>query len=131
MLFCCQHLFQRSAWNEKLIRNTFWCLQIGIVLMMTLDLFPVGLYQLAAVVTHGFWYARTEAFVTGDVFKTLTWMRTIGGVVFLFGGVLPLVWFVISRAGRMVREVEIQEGEWTVYNKEWAAHEEQIIRAIE
>ncbi|MBI4485511.1 MAG: cbb3-type cytochrome c oxidase subunit I [Acidobacteria bacterium] len=130
MLFCCQHLFARKDWSEKLVRNVFWSLQIGLVLMMTLDLFPVGLYQLSAVVTHGFWYARTNDFVTGPVWVTLTWLRTIGGVVFLFGGVLPLVWFVLSRGRRLVREVEIEEGEWTVYDKDWAAHEEEILRAL-
>ena len=64
LLFCCQHLFPRSAWNERLLKTSFWSLQFGIILMMTLDLFPVGLYQLAAVLTRGFWYARTNAFVT-------------------------------------------------------------------
>jgi nitric oxide reductase subunit B len=131
MLFCCQHLFRRSAWNEKLVKTIFWSLQTGIVLMMTLDLFPVGLYQLAAVVTHGFWYARTNEFVTGPVWVTLTWLRTIGGVVFLFGGVLPLVYFILSRGRQLVREAEVDEGEWSVYGKEWAAHEEEIVRAIE
>ncbi|OFV90385.1 MAG: nitric-oxide reductase [Acidobacteria bacterium RIFCSPLOWO2_12_FULL_65_11] len=128
MLFCCQHLFARSAWNEKLVQRVFWALQIGLVLMMTLDLFPVGLYQLWNVVQHGYWYVRTESFVTGGVFTTLTWFRTIGGVVFLFGGVLPLVWFVLSRGRSLVREVEIEEGEWSVYDKDWAAHEPEIVR---
>jgi nitric oxide reductase subunit B len=130
LLFCCQHLFPRAAWNEKLVRNVFWSLQIGIVLMMTLDLFPVGLYQLAAVLTHGYWYARTNEFVTGPVFTTLTWLRTIGGVVFLFGGVLPLVYFILSRGRALVRELEVEEGEWTVYDRDWAAHEEEILRAL-
>jgi nitric oxide reductase subunit B len=130
LLFCCQHLFPRAAWNEKLIKTTFWSLQTGIVLMMTLDLFPVGLYQLAAVLTHGYWYARTNDFVTGPVFTTLTWLRTIGGVVFLFGGVLPLAYFVLSRGRQLVRELEVEEGEWTVYDRDWAAHEEEILRAL-
>jgi nitric oxide reductase subunit B len=130
VLFCCQHLFPRAAWSEKLIKRSFWSLQAGLVLMMTLDLFPVGLYQLAAVVTHGFWYARTNEFVTGPVFATLTWLRTIGGVVFLFGGVLPLVWFVLSRGRVLVRELDIEEGEWTAYDKDWAAHEQEILHAL-
>ncbi len=130
LLFCCQHLFPRAAWNEKLIKTSFWSLQIGLVLMMTLDLFPVGLYQLAAVLTHGFWYARTNEFVTGPVFATLTWLRAIGGMVFLFGGLLPLGWFVLSRGRVLVRELDIEEGEWTVYDREWAAHEEEIVQAL-
>jgi nitric oxide reductase subunit B len=114
-----------------LLKTSFWSLQFGIILMMTLDLFPVGLYQLAAVLTHGFWYARTNAFVTGPVFTTLTYLRVIGGVVFLFGGVLPLVWFILSRGRVLVRELELDEGEWTVYGKDWASHEAEIVHALE
>jgi nitric oxide reductase subunit B len=99
--------------------------------MMTLDLFPVGLYQLAAVLTHGFWYARTNEFVTGPVFATLTWLRVIGGVVFLFGGVLPLAWFILSRARALVRELDLGEDETAVYGRDWAAHEEEILHALE
>jgi nitric oxide reductase subunit B len=123
MLFCCQHLFQRSAWNEKLIKTVFWSLNGGLALMMFFDLFPVGLYQLAVAFTHGYWYARTQEIVTGPVFTALTWLRSIGGVVFLFGGVVPLTWFILSRGRRLVREVEVPEGEWTVYDKDWAALE--------
>ena len=130
LLFCCQHLFQKSAWSEKLVKNIFWSLQIGLVLMMTLDLFPVGLYQLVAIVNHGYWYGRSAAITEGSVWTTLTWFRTVGGVVFLFGGVLPLVWFILSRGRSLVREVEIDEGEWSVYAKEWAAKEDEILRAI-
>jgi nitric oxide reductase subunit B len=125
MLFACQHLFQRSAWNEKLIKGVFWCLQVGLVLMMLLDLFPVGLYQVSTVFQKGLWAARAQAHVTDSVWITLTWMRTIGGAVFLFGGVLPLVWFILSRAPRMVREATtVEEGEWTIYDKEKAKERE-------
>lgn len=131
VLFCCQHLFPRAAWSERLVKTSFWSLQAGLVLMMTLDLFPVGLYQLAAVVSHGFWYARTNEFVTGPVFVTLTWLRTIGGVVFLFGGVLPMLWFILSRGRTLLREVEVEDGEWTAYERDWAAHEKEILHALE
>lgn len=130
LLFCCQHLFPRAAWNEKLLKTSFWSMQIGIVLMMTLDMFPVGLYQLAMAVTHGFWYVRQNTFVTSDIWVTLTWMRSIGGAIFLFGGVLPMVYFVLSRGRLLVREMDIEEDEWTVYEKDWAAHEEEILRAL-
>ena len=131
MLFACQHLFQRSAWNEKLIKSIFWSLQIGLSLMLMLDLFPVGLYQVSTVFQKGLWAARQQAHVTDSVWITLTWLRMIGGSIFLFGGVLPLAWFIISRAGRMVREAVVEEGEWTIYDKEkakeretWAAGDE-------
>jgi nitric oxide reductase subunit B len=131
VFFCCQHLFRRSDWNEKLIRIIFWSLQLGIILMMTLDLFPVGLYQLAAIVSHGFWYGRTNAFVTNPVWRTLTWLRSIGGMVFLFGGVMPLTWFILSRARRLVAEVAMPEGEWTVYDQEQSKHEQEIEKSLQ
>lgn len=133
-LFCCQHLFQRAYWSEKLVKTVFWSLQIGLAMMMLFDLFPVGVYQLSVAFTHGFWYARTQEIVTGPVFQMLTWLRSVGGMVFLFGGVLPLVWFVLSRARWLVPEVEVGEGEWTVYDKDkakdWAALEEPVLPSI-
>ena len=42
-----------------------------------------------------------------------------------------MVWFILSRAGQLVHEVEIEENEWSDYEKEWAEHEQEIIRAIE
>jgi nitric oxide reductase subunit B len=131
MLFCCQHLFPRRLWNERLIWFSFWSLQLGTVLMMTLTLFPAGVYQLTAVFEHGLWYARTESFLAGSVWQGLTWLRSIGGSLFLFGGVLPLVWFILSRGPRMVPEAEFLEGEWTAYDREWAKDEDDIVRAVE
>jgi nitric oxide reductase subunit B len=125
LLFCCQHLFPRSAWNERLVRVAFWSLNLGLVLMMTLDLFPVGLYQLAAVLKHGFWYARTEAFVTGPVFRTFTLFRTVGGVLFLFGGVVPLTWFVLSRARRLLPEAA--EPQSAADDRAWACEDDDVL----
>ena len=98
VLFCCRHLIAPKAWSAKLIRTVFWSLNGGLVLMMVLDLFPVGLYQFWVVLQEGLWYARSHHFVGGQVFQTFTWLRSIGGTLFLLGGVVPLVWFVVSRA---------------------------------
>ncbi|MBI2306666.1 MAG: cbb3-type cytochrome c oxidase subunit I [Rhodocyclales bacterium] len=108
MLFCCQHLFPRARWNAKLVRTSFWALNIGLAMMMFLDLFPVGVYQLLAVFEKGFWYARSAEIVEGTVFRTLTAFRSLGGAVFVLGGLLPLLWFVLSRAGSLLPE-SVQE----------------------
>jgi nitric oxide reductase subunit B len=121
LLFCCQHLFRKPAWNPKLVQTVFWSLNIGIAMMMFLDLFPVGLYQLMVVFQEGLWYARTQDIITGPVFKALTYARSLGGAVFVLGGVLPLIWFVLSRAFTLQREVEVEEGEWSVAGNNWGA----------
>ncbi len=132
LLFCCQHLFQKSAWNDKLVRTSFWSLNIGVGLMMFLDMFPVGVYQIWLVLTEGFWYARTSEIITGPVFVTLTYLRMIGGALFVFGGLLPLIWFVLSRGNRLQPEADVGTDEWAQYQKEygkeagreWATQEE-------
>lgn len=124
MLFCLQHLFPRSNWNPRLLRISFWSLNIGIAMMMFLDLFPVGVYQLYVAIEHGFWYARSREIVEGSVFKILTYLRSIGGTVFIFGGLLPLIWFVLSQFRNLNKESEtnqtnlFDEKEWTQHNDE-------------
>jgi nitric oxide reductase subunit B len=121
MLFCIQHMLPKAAWNPKLIRTSFWSLNGGLALMMFLDLFPVGMYQLIIVFQEGLWFARSQEILTGTVWKTLTYFRSIGGSLFIIGGVLPLMWFVVSRAGQLKAEAPSDVGEWTEYEKDWAA----------
>jgi nitric oxide reductase subunit B len=120
MLFCCQHLLRTEAWNPRLIRTAFWSLNIGVAMMMFLDLFPVGLYQLSVVLQEGLWYARSQEIIQGPVFRILTMARSLGGAVFVIGGVLPLIWFVISRAGSIRREETTESGEWSPQSDGWA-----------
>ncbi|HNB25104.1 MAG TPA: hypothetical protein PKZ32_21970, partial [Candidatus Melainabacteria bacterium] len=49
------------------------------------------------VMEHGLWYARSQQFILSMPFQTLTWMRIVGGSVFVLGGVMPLTYFVLSR----------------------------------
>jgi nitric oxide reductase subunit B len=116
MLFCCQHLLPAARWNGKLVRVIFWSLNTGIALMMFLNLFPAGLYQLFAVFEHGFWYARSAEIVEGPVFKTLVTFRTLGGIVFVCGGVIPLIWFILSR-----RRDILPESDDTAYRDQGSA----------
>ena len=39
ILFCCQLLFKASSWKPKLLRTAFWSINIGLLLMVFLDLF--------------------------------------------------------------------------------------------
>lgn len=97
VLFCCQLLFKADWWKPKLIKTVFWSINIGLLLMVLLDLFPAGIYQFKTVTEQGLWYARSSTFIESNGFQTLTWMRIIGGSIFTVGGVIPLVWFVTSR----------------------------------
>jgi nitric oxide reductase subunit B len=96
MLFCVQHLMTKECWSPKFVRGSFWCLNGGIALMMFLSLFPCGMYQMFMNFKYGFWYARSQDVREGAMFQALLKGRAIGGHVFIWGGMMPLVYFVIQ-----------------------------------
>ena len=97
IIFCSRYLITAERWDPRLLRHVFWALNLGLLLMVVIDLFPAGIAQLNEVLTHGLWQARSQAFIEGEVFRTLTWTRIVGGAIFIFGGVLPLAWFMVMR----------------------------------
>ena len=100
VLFCCQLLIKSEKWRPRLIRRAFWSINIGLLLMVMLDLFPAGIWQFKTVTEQGLWFARSHSFIESSGFQTLTWLRIVGGSLFTVGGVIPLVWFIVkSRRG--------------------------------
>lgn len=98
VLFCTKLLIAPERWNQRIVRTAFWSINIGLFLMVALDLFPAGIWQLMTVAEHGLWYARSAAFIDSAPFQTLTWMRIIGGAIFTVGGLSPLVWLIVRGA---------------------------------
>jgi nitric oxide reductase subunit B len=97
IVFCSRFLLEPRAWDARLLRRVFWSINVGLALMIVVDLLPVGSAQFAHVLDHGLWSARSQAFVQGGLFQALTWARIGGGALFVLGGVLPLAWFMLSR----------------------------------
>lgn len=97
ILFCTRLMTTPHSWKPKLVRISFWSINIGLLLMVALDLFPAGVHQLTAALQEGLWYARSQEFLMGTTFQSLTWLRIIGGSIFTVGGVFPLVWFITTR----------------------------------
>ncbi len=98
LLFASKLLFKPGGWNRKLVKFAFWSINAGLMLMVVLDLFPAGAIQLKTVIDEGLWFARSNAFIKGTAFESLTWMRGIGATLFFLGGVVPLAWFIVSRS---------------------------------
>ena len=93
MLFCLRGLTYRQVWNEKLLSLSFWSLNLGLAAMALFSLLPLGLMQVWASVTEGFWYARSAEFLQQPLMQTLVWLRVPGDVLFSVG-VMALAWFV-------------------------------------
>jgi nitric oxide reductase subunit B len=94
MLFCLRALRPDAEWNERLLSGAFWALNIGLSLMAALTLLPVGILQLDAALTHGYWYARSAEFMGQPLIQALVWMRVPGDTVFSVGAIM-IAWFVL------------------------------------
>jgi nitric oxide reductase subunit B len=97
LLFCVQHLVEPEHWSPRLVKASFWCLNGGILTMMCLSLFPLGFYQFYQCIKYGLWYARSSQLILDEVAQNFAKARSIGGNLFVWGGLLPLAYFVVSR----------------------------------
>ncbi|MGA2079612.1 MAG: cbb3-type cytochrome c oxidase subunit I [Holophaga sp.] len=92
MVFCLRALTSDTAWSrsEKYIRTGFWGVNVGLGLMILLDLFPGGVIQLWDAISHGYWHARRLSYIMGGTFHVLEWIRIIADLTFLLAGAVPL-----------------------------------------
>ena len=87
------------------LRGAFWCFNIGLSLMALLTLLPLGVLQLQAALEHGYWFARSDAFMNRPIIHLLIWMRVPGDTIFSIGA-LTLAWFVLRLWIAPRREIE-------------------------
>jgi len=95
ILFCTRYLMTVDAWSNRLAALSFWGLNIGLMLMIVLNIFPAGVLQMIASYKEGFWFARSPEFMHSHLFQMLTWARIAGDITFVVIGVLPLVVLVV------------------------------------
>jgi len=84
-LFVLRYIRPTFVFDNKIMKVAFWGLNIGLALMLFTSLLPIGILQMKASISEGFWYARSEAFLQSRVLQTLRWVRTIGDVIFIIG----------------------------------------------
>lgn len=105
VLFCTRYLIKEDAWNNRLIGVSFWCLNLGLLFMLLLNIFPAGIVQMVASFNYGFWFARSYEFVHSPLFQLFTWLRVLGDLTFVLGGVLPLVVLVLKGAFQLRKPI--------------------------
>ena len=93
LVFCLRAMQSDEVWakTQPLVKFGYWGLNIGLALMVILDLFPAGVLQLWDVLTNGYWHARSLSFLMTGTFHTVEWIRIVGDLIFLLCGVFPLV----------------------------------------
>jgi nitric oxide reductase subunit B len=101
-MFAVRYLIPDSRWPERLAKLSFWSLNVGLAWMVFATLFPIGLLQLERSVSIGYFEARDIEYLTSGHLAFIEWMRLPGDVIFIGGGVLPLLWICFQgvRAAR-------------------------------
>ena len=92
LVFCLRAMQTDATWKrtEKLVRVGFWGVNVGLALMIVLDLFPSGVLELWDSIANGYWHARRQAFLMSGLYHQLEWLRIVGDMVFLLVGALPI-----------------------------------------
>ncbi len=99
LVFTCREVVDEKTWGriEKYVRLSFWGLNIGLASMIIFTLFPGGVMQLYDVLQNGYWHARGQEYLGTTTARFIEWARLPGDLVFIFTGVLPLLW-ITTRA---------------------------------
>ena len=95
MLFCLRGLYPDYKWNDKLIGTAFWMINMGLFLMVTISVLPIGILQAHESITNAYWSARSAEFLQQDFMQVIRWMRMPGDLL-LGTGELLLVIFIFG-----------------------------------
>ncbi len=95
------------AWSDRLGVWAFWLYNLGMVLWIALNFFPIGWPQLAAVYEHGYAYARSLGFYN----KTILWqwLRFPGDIIFSLGALLMAIDFILKARNLRIQRVLIKQ----------------------
>jgi nitric oxide reductase subunit B len=110
VVFCLRSLQDDADWEKirKLVKIGFWGLNIGLALMIMLDLFPAGVLQLWDSLSNGYWHARRLGYLMSGTFHTLEWIRIAADTFFLVFGVFPIVFAILrSVLGHPTAQIQI------------------------
>jgi nitric oxide reductase subunit B len=116
-LFCLRYLIPEERWSEKAARTSFWSLNIGLAWMSFATLFPLGVLQLYESVNTGYFDARTTEFLTNDTNALFEWMRLPGDVLFIAGGVLPLLYLCWLGVRHTVPRMTLEQPEDALFTE--------------
>jgi nitric oxide reductase subunit B len=108
-LFCQRYMIPENRWSDRAAKISFWSLNLGLAWMVFATLFPLGILQLYHSVSFGYFDARTLQFITGGANPVLEWLRLPGDVLFIVGGVLPLLYLSWLSIRYMVPTVATKE----------------------
>lgn len=95
-MFALRYLIPADKWPERLAKLSFWGLNIGLAWMVFAALLPLGIRQLYASVSQGYFEARSLNYLAGAGNRLLEWGRMPGDVIFILAGCLPFLYIAFQ-----------------------------------
>ncbi|MDR2990935.1 MAG: cbb3-type cytochrome c oxidase subunit I, partial [Burkholderiaceae bacterium] len=93
-LMILRYIRPQMEFSPALMKTAFWCLNLGLTLMIASTMLPIGIMQFHASVAEGLWYARSDVFLQQHHVIVLHWLRTVGDVIFIIGA-LSMIWQIV------------------------------------
>ena len=105
MVFAMRRVLLDEQWArvERYVAVSFWGLNIGLALMVVLNLFPGGVRQLWDALTNGYWHARGPEFLNLRTTRMIEWLRMPADLIFILFGVIPLL-IAVTRTYGLLRK---------------------------
>lgn len=92
MVFVLRETVDEANWERLrgLVACSFWGLNLGLLTMVVLSLFPGGILQVLDVLENGYWHARSLAYTGASLPRLIEWLRLPGDLIFIVFGSIPL-----------------------------------------
>ncbi len=114
-MFVVRYFVPRDRASDRAMNVSFWSLNIGLGIMVLANLVPIGIMQLYDSVKYGYWHARDAQFFQQGAVRAFEWIRLPGDVLFIVGGIVPIVYLAIrmflarNRPGEVPLDAETEE----------------------
>jgi nitric oxide reductase subunit B len=112
-MFVARHFIPADRACDRAMAISFWGLNIGLLLMVVLNLLPIGGLQIYDAFANGYWHARDAAFFQRPIVRVFEWLRLPGDVLFIVAGIFPVVYLALRMFANRKRVSTLGAGEPT------------------
>ena len=93
--FVARYFIPRDRSSDRAMAVSFWGLNIGLFLMVLVNLVPIGIIQLYDAIGNGYWHARQPEFFASGLVNFFEWIRFPADSIFIIFGIFPVVYLAI------------------------------------
>ncbi|HXK60556.1 MAG TPA: nitric-oxide reductase large subunit [Acidobacteriota bacterium] len=94
-MFVARYFIPPDRRSERAMKLSFWGLNIGLAMMLFVNLVPMGILQLYDAFQNGYVHARAPEFFEQPAVRLIEWLRMPGDVIFIVAGILPVVYLAL------------------------------------